>query len=76
MWRVQFWQTENGRRLDRSCRGRYRRLIPRLVVAAGLRAVIRLSLEQVLHFRHDDFDENEQQRHQCRQLDEECLNPS
>jgi hypothetical protein len=38
--RGQFRQTENGQRLDRSCRRRNRRDLPRLVDAAGLRAVI------------------------------------
>ena len=36
MRRVQFWQTENIWRLDRSCRGCCRRIIPRLVDATGL----------------------------------------
>jgi hypothetical protein len=33
---VQFWQTENSRRLDRSCGRRYRRTVPHVVDASGL----------------------------------------
>jgi len=38
--RVQFWQTENSWRLDRSYRGCRRRVIPRVVDAARLRSLI------------------------------------
>jgi hypothetical protein len=38
--RVQFWQTENSWRLDRSYRGRRRRVIPRMVDAARFRSLI------------------------------------
>ena len=37
---VQFWQTENGRRLDRSSRRRNYRDIPGLVDASSLCAVV------------------------------------
>ena len=36
--RVQFWQTANSWRLDRSYRGRRRRVIPRMVDAARFRS--------------------------------------
>ena len=38
--RVQFRQTENSWRLDRSCRGCRRRVIPRMVDAARFRSLI------------------------------------
>jgi len=38
--RVQFWQTENSWRLDRSYRGCRRRVIPRMVDAARFRSLI------------------------------------
>jgi hypothetical protein len=38
--RVQFWQTENRWRLDRSYRGCRRRVIPRMVDAARFRSLI------------------------------------
>jgi hypothetical protein len=38
--RVQFWQTENSWRLDRSYRGRRRRIIPHMVDAARFRSLI------------------------------------
>jgi hypothetical protein len=38
--RVQFWQSENGWRLDRSYRGCRRRVIPRMVDAARFRSLI------------------------------------
>jgi len=37
---VQFWQTQNSWRLDRSCRGCRRRIIPRMVDATDLCPVI------------------------------------
>ena len=42
MRRVQFWQTENNRRLDCACRGRYRRTIPNRVDATCFCPVIPL----------------------------------
>ena len=49
--RVQFWQTENSWRLDRSCRGCRRRITPRMVDAAELCPVTPACLNnEITHF--------------------------